>query len=1037
MSDSPPASGDTAPTDPASPTVAGAVSEAQAHGETAPSDAAPAGGRSWLAPAFLALLSIALFAPTMSYPFVYDDAFLIINNESMVPARTDIGAAFNLFTQEYWEGVNPEASEALKLRGQALYRPLTLFMWACLSRATDYETVWPFHLLSMLANAWVVVMIFLLVKRFWGRPRVAFVAALLFALHPLHSEAVAYIAGLSDVVSAGAVLLGLLCFERATRDPKRLATGAYIALLVTLFLGLLAKEQAAVLIAAVALTDVMFSLGKRRMPSGARMAIYGGMIAVLAIHVWIRYAAMGYLEPSATAISRLDNPLIVEPFAVRLFTGFKLLAIQVWLFIWPQQLSVDYSFNAIPVARSFSHSEPLAGGILMVVMLIYGLAKLRRSPAIGWGILFFLGCMVFTSNILVPIGTIFGERLMYISTIGAVIAVAMLIDPLLRDPRRPHNESAVNAVGLMIVLAVGGTLGVRTWERNKVFENSIKLFDTAAEVVPESARVHYQLGSLYAPQQLYTKAEEHFKRALEIDDTFIQAAISLGNVYVRDRNWDKAIEVFNDILPAVKPTASLPGAVNEVRRMVYSSLAAAWAGKGDMEKAESSLQQAMSMSSDNADSHVQLAQLYLNRGRPEESIQTLRQALQLRPDDLRGLYLLAQAANAAGDPAALEQAVSGLEVAEGGSNMAQTMRGVLLYEEAIAEGDDAKRVEAMALFEAVRTADPELALPYIYRARFLFEQGRFYDAIIDANRALERAPDQPLALILKARSQNASDRPQEALATLRDLELVNPNVSCYQEMARAHQKLGNIDEFGAAYKKVEELGVPPVPLILDLGIVLSAEGKTDEAIETIQAGLLLEGMHDDTRLLRSMGVLLLDSGRYDEALTTFQQQAAAAPGRDDLPPDAFLPINMARVLMALDRDMEAAAQLEMFEATADPDSRSWPSLLHRRSELLLKQGSPFYDPQLAADLCAEGILKTGGRYPPLLDRRIEALVASGDLPAAIQAAEEAATSFPGIERYTKLIEELKRAMNGDAAGAASTLMTSGDEVLVRTGQKLQ
>ncbi|MHC4844656.1 MAG: tetratricopeptide repeat protein, partial [Planctomycetota bacterium] len=817
MSDPSPASGDTEPTD-AGPTIAGAVSEAQAHGQTAPSHAGTKGGRGWLAPAFLALLSIALFAPTMSYPFVYDDAFLIINNESMVPARTDIGAAFNLFTQEYWEGVNPEASEALKLRGQALYRPLTLFMWACLSRVTDFETTWPFHLLSMLANAWVVVMIYLLVCRFWGRPRAAFVAALLFALHPLHSEAVAYIAGLSDVVSAGAVLLGLLCFERATREPGRLAGGATLALMATLFVGLLAKEQAAVLIAAVALTDLMFTMGGRRTSSGARLAIYGGMIAVLAAHVAIRYAALGYLEPSATAISRMDNPLIQEGFVVRLLTGFKLLAMQVWLFFWPAQLSVDYSFNAIPVARSFSHSEPLAGGILMAMMLIYGLAKLRRSPGIGWGVLFFLGCMVFTSNILVPIGTIFGERLMYISTIGGVIAVAMLIDPLLRDPRRPTNESAVNAVGLLIVLAVGGALGVRTWERNKVFEGSIKLFNAAAEVVPESARVHYQLGSLLAPQQLYTKAEEHFKRALEIDNTFIQAAISLGNVYVRDRNWDKAIEIFRSILPEVKPTASLPGAVNEVKRMVHSSLAAAYAGKGDMEQAESSLQVAMQLSSESAASHVQLAQLYLNRGRPEEAIQTLRQALLVEPDELRGLYLLAQAASAAGDPDALEQAIRGLEQAEGGTSMAQTMRGVILYEQAIAEGDESKRQEAMALFENVRSSDPDLGLPYIYRARFLFEEGRFYDAIIDANRALERSPDHPLALILKARSQNASNRPQEALATLRDLELVNPNVSCYEEMARAQLALGNIDEFSEAFTKIEELGTPPVPLIIELGI---------------------------------------------------------------------------------------------------------------------------------------------------------------------------------------------------------------------------
>ena len=64
-------------------------------------------------------------------------------------------------------------------------------------------------------------------------------------------------------------------------------------------------------------------------------------------------------------IGRERAALILEPFAIRLLTGFKLLAIQTWLFFWPLHLSVDYSFNAIPVARSFNHSEPLAGGILI------------------------------------------------------------------------------------------------------------------------------------------------------------------------------------------------------------------------------------------------------------------------------------------------------------------------------------------------------------------------------------------------------------------------------------------------------------------------------------------------------------------------------------------------------------------------------------------------------------------------------------------------------------------------------------------------
>ncbi|MEK7839014.1 MAG: homocysteine S-methyltransferase family protein, partial [candidate division NC10 bacterium] len=132
-----------------------------------------------------------------------------------------------------------------------------------------------------------------------------------------------------------------------------------------------------------------------------------------------------------------------------------------------------------------------------------------------------------------------GERLMYLSSAGLCLAVAAAADGLLANRRAP-GAANLGAFGLLFVLVAGGALGARTWERNRDFTSPETLFESALKVVPNSARVHYQLGWLYGQKGLQTKAEEHFTRSLQIDDKLVQAAVGLADAYNNSRNWEKA-----------------------------------------------------------------------------------------------------------------------------------------------------------------------------------------------------------------------------------------------------------------------------------------------------------------------------------------------------------------------------------------------------------------------------------------------------------------------------------------------------------------
>jgi tetratricopeptide (TPR) repeat protein len=1001
-----------------------------------PSDAPRSPG--WIAPLVLGLIAFLIYVPSMNYGLVYDDAFMITDNDSVTPATGDIGVAFALFGREYWEGVTPGRPEALRTRGQALYRPLTLFAWAMIANLNGLQSPTPFHLLSMLANSGVVILLFLLVRRLWGRPRVAFVAALLFALHPLHVEAGAYVAGLSDVLAALSVLGGLLLYERATRHPAQLATGPWLGMMAVLFLGLLAKEQAVVLIAAVALTDWMRSRQGRRSSTGTRLAIYWGLLLTLAAHIAIRYAAIGQLQPDRSTIPPLDNPLIQESFLVRLFTGVKLLAMQVWLFLWPEQLSVDYSFNAIPVERSLTDAAPLAGALLVGSLLVFGLVKLRRSPALGWGVLFFLGCSAFTANIFVPIGTIFGERLMYLPTVGACLAVAVVLDPLLRDRRPSASPHAVGAVGLVTLAVLCGSLGWKTWDRTKDFQTTEKLFDAALEVVPGSARVHYQLGSLLANQKLYTKAEEHYEKTLAIYPSMVQAAIGLAEVYTAQRNWDKAIGAYDQILQGIAAIPDTDTAeFDAVATTIYHGRARAKAGKGDLDGSQADLQHAMRISRDSPAPHIELAKMLIDRERPEEAVPVLRSAMQLAPQNVQALFHLARAAHAMQDKLVYEEALAGLGNLEAGRPIATHLRAELLYDEALVENNLVKRQQALDMFDEVAKARPDLAAPYLYRARALLESQRYADAILELDRALERSPRHPYALLYKGVALNASNRPAEALPVLQELVTVNPNSACWGALSDTHARLGDMEALKADYEKLAELGVSPAEMVEERAVQLENAGRVDDAILAVEQGRQLPGFVEEPVLIRRLGILLVKAGRYDEALSTFDQQAQAELALDVADRDIYLPINRFRALLGLRRWNEAHAQLDFFEARIEPDSFPWVSLLNRRAELMLAPGSPFGDPERALQLADEGLALTAGKAPMMHDLSIEALVALGRDEDAITRAEQARDTLPTDGRYQIVINGLRQEQSGERTAALLTLRNVGEQLLTRLAELIE
>ncbi|RKY18582.1 MAG: hypothetical protein DRQ55_12950 [Planctomycetota bacterium] len=1005
----------------------------------------PTGGH-WLGALFAAAVALALYLPTVSHQLVYDDVFLISPdlNDSMVPVVTDINAAFDLFNQEYWANINQDRPETLRTKGQALYRPLTVFLWGItLNQFHDHDLSKPFdvtrgaayHWINVIVNMLVVLLLHRLVLRLFGSGRLALLAALIYALHPLHSEAVAYVAGLSDQLAALTVVAGVLLFERATRAGGGSRLIPTVALTLTLFIGLLAKESAVLLLAVCALTDVMWWLGGRAVGLGRRLAIYGSMLVALGAHIWLRYLTMGYLQPSSSAISRLDNVLIDVPTTERVFNSLKLLAKYVWLVLWPKDLSIDYSFSAITVSPHWTDPEPLAGTILVAAMLILGLAKLRRSPALGWGLLMFTGCAIFTSNMIMPIGTVFAERLMYLPTLGAAVALAVVCDRLLGTARNARP----NPLALVLVVVALGALGQRTYTRNQDFKDSLTLFKTAEAVTPKSARVQFQLGNIYAQLKLFDQAVQHLERSLELDPKFIIGAIRLGEVYLTDRNFDKAEQTFSRILKSIDIPSNGPEAAMTVKALVLRRRADTLRAKGDLDAAQRDLEAAMSLGlDDTARSAKQLAYLLHGQDRYEESIPIIQRGLQSKGEDATLLLMLTRAAAAVQDEQAYAAALARLEDTEQGRALALSLRAELLYEQSVTNTNADGRDRAMAMFDDSLALNDRQVTPYYYRGRYMVERTHaYYDAIIQYDNALERDPEHGPTLLYKAMVQLQVNDAEGALETLKRLELINPGVVVFSLMSEAYFKLGDLSGQEEMKRRLEELGKEPLVMALNRAKSFLEAGQPERAMEILEAELLDPDNAQNQLLQRSAGLVQLELKQCDAALASFERQELSLAVQLELEPDLYLAINKARALMCLDRLDEAAAQLDLTEATLESlsdrpgeQTNLRVSLLRRRAELALLAG----DPQRASDLAAEGIELTQRRHPGLFDISIEAYVAQGDLEAAVLRTREASTLFFGLDHYPVVLEALDAAVAGDTSGALTTLAAAEPQAGYRNGK---
>jgi len=429
--------------------------------------------------------------------------------------------------------------------GTPAYRPVRLATYA-IDHAVFGPRPWGFHLSNIVYHVAASILVLLLFRRLTGGRWAATAGALLFALHPIHVDAVTYISGRKDVLVTLFTLGALLAYVAWRRSPRRTlvrTTAATAGVCLLFVLGILSKESAVVLPALVLLTEAGLRLsearaGDRPRESWTRLAaasFRGGGIVLLSL---VLLAAAGcwyvlFVHKGTHQGWHGGNP------AANFATASRVLAYYVYLTTLPVRLVGDYYPETFPLSRGFLEPAVLGSCLLLAALVATLFRFARRAPWVWLGGMWFFLALLPVAQI-VPHHELVGERFLYLPSVGFCLIGAVALDRI----RTARSERL--AVAILAVVAC--LFATRIVTRNLDYRNDRTFWTAVSKAAPRNARAYINLGynTYYAGNA--PEAVGLIEKGLAIDPRYFTGHYNLARVYERLGRYTEAIEQYREEL---------------------------------------------------------------------------------------------------------------------------------------------------------------------------------------------------------------------------------------------------------------------------------------------------------------------------------------------------------------------------------------------------------------------------------------------------------------------------------------------------------
>lgn len=415
------------------------------------------------------LLALAASITSITNGFALDDVHIIVQNERVHGLRH----VFDVLSQSYWP---PD-------QGGALYRPLTSLAFV-IEWAIGNGSPFPFHVVNIALYCVTSVLVFQLAREA-VRWDTALLAAALFAVHPVHVEAVANVVGQGELWSAAFAIPAVTLFIRARKRGN--LTSRDTSLIVLLYLAALLSKEHVVVLPLVLVAAEMILFDKEHRKNLVPVCIR--MFATALAFVLVRGAVIGDVKGAGT------SPIFIDTgYSARVYT--MLLVIMEWvrLFVWPAHLASDYA-PLVSVATSFTAA--MIPSILVLGGLGASAYVVRKTNPQATFALAFAGIfLLIPSNLIVMTGFVLAERALFLPTVGVVIAFAAGVQALFENVR--VNNPRIATYALMLAALVM-TLGIaRSSDRNVAWRDNESLIEQNVEDLPASWQAHMMMAQLHS-----------------------------------------------------------------------------------------------------------------------------------------------------------------------------------------------------------------------------------------------------------------------------------------------------------------------------------------------------------------------------------------------------------------------------------------------------------------------------------------------------------------------------------------------------------
>ena len=530
----------------------------------------------------LTVITLATYWQVRSYEFInLDDVYITENPYFQAGLTTEsIKRAFTTTMQAgYW-------------------LPLT---W--LSHLSDFELYGnnsgQHHLTNLFFHILNVLLLFFVFKKMTGELWKSGFIAVLFAIHPLHVESVAWVAERKDVLSAFFWFLTMYAYYFYVKSPD---IGRYFLIIILFISGLMSKPMLVTLPFVLILFDY-WPLKRFQNLKSARIYLEKAPLFILAI---IASVITFIAQQNAGAV----NSLNVLPAHIRVENALVSYLTYLIKMIWPSDLAVLYPHPLLlppwKVALSLA---------ILTAISLFAIRTVKQHPyfIVGW--LWYLGVLLPVIGLVQSGVQALADRFTYIPLIGIYIVIAWGMPAILSQWRFRNVACAVTATAVLSMLLVTSWLQVRLWK------DSITLYEHTLSHTSGNYLIHDHLGAALREKNNPAKAILHFKKAIQINPAYVSAYNNLGAVLAEQGQFDDAIRYYSESLE-----------INPNYSPAHYNLAMALSKKGRIKEAVNHYSEVLRINPHNAEAHNNYGAILAEQGNIDAAAWHFSEALRLKPD---------------------------------------------------------------------------------------------------------------------------------------------------------------------------------------------------------------------------------------------------------------------------------------------------------------------------------------------------------------------------------------------------------------------